>query len=352
MIRGLNAISVALSLVAAVGICSDAACWGAAPIEGDAALLQMLVDVQATNLTLFPRGELTAEVSEKFAPLDAEATVVWDGSRTYTRFRTKTIVQSPVPNMPGKFESLDSIQEGEMIEAPGVLMLHFPSLLQARSYVEHESGTGCFRELKLRPDQIWFSYEGVVNLKELISPTSTRAEGVKFVVKRDGPDRIVVERHFGGGSYISFVASLSSGGNIVSFETILSTAKNIWGKGTYSWDRDPLGRWYLRELRYEVAFLGDPQQIDRDFSLRVTKFNADPIIPSDRFEFSSFKVEDGTVVEEGLILGRSSTSTPGRRTYRVGKLAKPEANLSESQLNGLVEKLRAGGFAAPDRKSK
>lgn len=352
MLSRLCCLFAGLFLVAVVGICVDGVCYGAAPVEGDAALLKTLVDVQATNLTLFPKGELTAELSEKFSQLDVKATVIWEGSRTYTRFRTKQVIKTPIKGKPSEMEAVDSIQEGEMIEIPGVLMVHFPSNHQARRYVEHIAGAGYLRELQLRPDQIWFSYEGDVNLKELISPTSTKAVGVKFVVNREEPDRVIVDRHFGGNAYLRFAASLASGGNIVSFETIRPGPKDIAGKGSYTWERDETGRWYLRELHYEASLRSDPKLLSRDFTLRVMEFNPDPVIPSNRFEFSSFKFEEGTVVDEGLILGRNSAATPGRRTYRVGKGGRTENDLSESQLNTLSDKQRAARFADPARKSK
>lgn len=352
MFRRRYLLFVGRILVAAVGVCVASVCYGDAPVEGDAALLKTLVDVQATNLTLFPKGELTAEVREKFSQLDIKATVIWEGSRTYTRFRTKQVIERPIKGKSGEMEAVDSIQEGEMIEIPGVLMVHFPSNHQARRYVEHVAGAGYLRELKLRPDQIWFSYEGDVNLKELISPTSTRAAGVKFVVNREEPDRVIVDRYFGGNAYLRFVASLASGGNIVSFETMHPGPKDISSKGSYAWERDKEGRWYLRELHYEAILRSNPKLLSQDFTLRVMEFNPEPVIPSNRFEFSSFKFEEGTVVEEGLILGRNSAATPGRRTYRVGKGGRTEKNLNETQLNTLSDKQRAARFAAPSRITK
>ena len=344
--------TVAFVLIATFGITANGVCRGDAPVEGDAALLKTLIDVQATNLTLFPKGELTAEGSEKYHRLEAKATVIWDGSRTYTRFHTKQVIQVPVKGNPDLKEDVDSIQDGEMIEVPGVLMVHFPSLHQARRYVDHVAGTGYVRELLLRPDQIWFSSDGNINIKELISPSSTKAKGVRFVIKRDGPERVVIERHIENGSFMRYVASLAAGGNIVSYERVPSNNKSLAGSGFYSWDRDLTGRWYLREFGYKVSLPSDPKRLNVDYSLRVTDFNADPVIPSNRFEFSSFKFEKGTVVEEGLIIGRSPADSPGHRKYRVGKEGPTEKRISESQLNSLSDKLRAGGFAAPDRTSK
>lgn len=306
---------------------------GEAPVEGDGTLLKTLLDVQTTNLTLYPKGELTAEVSESVSQLEAKATVIWDGNRTYWKYRLKQVVPAPTRETPRDRQSHDSIQEGEMIEIPGELMVNFPSLLQARRYVKHEFGEGYVRELKLRPEQTWFRFEGRIDLKDLISPTSRRSQDIRFVVKRDPPDQVVVERRnvtasLATGSYMLFVASLAAGGNITGYEIIKPTEYDLYSKGDYSWAQDAAGHWYVRELHSQESSTNRPEHIMRDLRIKVTHFNAEPSIRNDRFQFSSFDFADGTVVEDGLVLGNRAASV-GLRTYRVGDKGKSKTDLNE-----------------------
>ncbi|HVC97126.1 MAG TPA: M56 family metallopeptidase [Pirellulales bacterium] len=284
-----------------------------APVEGDRTLLKTLLDVQTTNLTLYPKGELTVEVNETVSQLELKATVIWDGDRTYWKYRLKQVVPAPTREKPRDGQSHDAIQEGEMIEIPGELMVYFPSFLQARRYVKHEFGEGYVRELKLRPEQTWFRFEGTINLKELISPTSRRSKGTRFVVKRDPPDQVVVERRsatgsLATGSYMLFVASLAAGGNITGYEIIKPTNYDLYGKGDYSWAQDGAGHWYVRELHSQESSTNRPEHLMRDLRIKVTHFDAEPQIRNDRFQFSSFDFADGTVVEDGLVLGNRAAS--------------------------------------------
>ena len=345
-IRWVSRVSL---LCAAVGAMYGSDCLADAPVEGDQALLKTLADVQATNLALYPKGELTAEVDEKFSKLAAKATVIWDGNRTYWKYRLKQVGHVPVKGKPGEMEEVDSVQEGEMIEIPGELMLYFPSFLQARRYVQHESGEGYARELKLRPEQTWYKYEGDIDLKELISPTSTRMQGCNFVVSSKPPDQAVVECRNKSGCCLRILASLAAAGNIIGYEILEPTKDDLYSKGEYSWAQDSAGRWYLRELHSQESSTPRPENICREVQIKVTHFNAEPVIRNDRFSFSSFDFAEGTVVEDGLILGNRAGSK-NLWTYRVGANGQAKKSPNESELNKLADKQRSKKFAAPEKK--
>jgi hypothetical protein len=116
---------------------------------------------------------------------------------------------------------------------------------------------------------------------------------------------------------LKIVASMAHDGNILEYEATPHTGnadrpedeRSFWRRGAYEWAKDARGRWYLKRYEYQRSSTGSPKEVDTDFVLEVESFNPDPKIPENRFEFQSFDLPDGTLVEEFF--------GPVRRSYRV-----------------------------------
>jgi len=295
-----------------------------AVVHGDASLLELLITAQKTNIASFPRGSLTAEVrvvqANGFSNA-VEASVVWEGERTYWEFDTEDIS----PDRPKPLKT-----RRRMIEDAGILMVYFPGAPYAQIATDRSAGYG--DRLRLRPDQAWFNFEGNNDWAEEFDPAK-HPDSV-FTVGADG-DLIVVERKQANGNLLRLRASLDKGANVVAYEDQFGpSGEGFWREGKYDWVQDSAGNWRLQRYEYKRAFSGDPDDFDLTYVLEVSAFDPDPIIAADRFQFESFDLADGTIVE---VVGANP------RTYRHGDVNNPQDVLEE-----LARKLREEGFAAPD----
>lgn len=309
----------------------------ATPVEGDADLLQLLIEAQETNRAQFRRGKLTARAVEKVQNIETEATIVWDGERTcWTYYR---LITAAAPRAGEKGPRVLE-REGSMIYANGRLMCYWPKPGLAQMIAD--KSTTYESILKLRPDQIWFTMEGRYDWRDVLVPQTTADNLLKISVRREGSDGVVVEQHYRNGNILRYVASLRQGANIISYEKVFGSGREgSWRTGEYEWEQDRRGNWYLKHCEWKWSSRGDPEILDLDYVLDVLEFDPDPVIPPERFEFASLKLASGTTVE-----ARSGGKS---RTYRVGRGGKEQEKVSVENLNELAEKLKAGGFAAPMR---
>ena len=324
-------------LVFAAGTASRAA----APVEGDAELLQSLFAAQRANAASLARGRVraTATVRESSSGQEmerAEATVLWDGPNTYWDYSR----EYPGLKVDGKPTQRED--RGVAIETPETFILYHSE--SSRVFV-NPSKTGSYHQiLRLRPDQIWLVHGRHIDLNpiswaELLDPESTRSATLphKYVVRREG-EIATVELHYEGREVFTVNAALAHGGHIVSYDTETVVAKRlIWKTGKYEWERHPSGVYWLR--RYEMTY-SDPKGSPYGkyhYLLEVSDFDPDPDIPKNRFELESLDLPDGTRVTEDRGKGQ-------RRQYRIGG-----EGIFENDLDRLADEARRARFASPDR---
>lgn len=331
---------LALLSVCILGIDISLVC-AAPPIEGDGKLLQLLQDAQATNKTLFRRGKMDIEVHQNRDR--AVATLIWSGEKTYWDYthwdRTRDAKGKPIT----------IVSRVRMVKTPKELMWYSPEAQLLQRIKDKSRGYPSL--LNARPDDIWFSLEGVVDWAEILDPAQAHKGVTKYVIRKKDDAHVVVERHHSSGVILSMEASLKQGGNIIAYESIpppgnksLPLGKRAWwNKGTYDWAKDENQNWYLKRYAWQNSNEGDPEILNFDFTLDIKNFDPNPRIPNNRFQVASLKVVPGTTVEE--VGGKG-------RTYRIGKKGKEKKNVSQEVLDRLAEKIRSLGFASPDRTSK
>ena len=335
-----SGLIVARASVLACALNGLAVC--AAPVEGDAEALKLLRAAQATNRTLFARGEMTVEVTSSGGRRSARAHMIWDGDKTFWDYEVTETAQEEESG------STVSVTRARMIEVPGMLMWYSPKARLAQKRVARRRGEGYQKLLELRPDQGWFRMECMIGPKDkwdwqtLLDPSAAHPDVTKFVVRRDG-DRVTVDRHEASGNILRIEASLAQGGNVVSYETLgdgqAGRSGTAWQSGRCVWAADPQGNWHLKSYTVQRSNSGDPEELHIDLTVSVKSFNPNPVIARDRFQFASLDFEPGTIVEE--LGGR-------QRTYRIGQ----ESGVGQGALDALAEEMKRRGFAAPQRRAK
>ena len=307
----------------------------APPVKGDVALLNLLRSVQSTNQTLLKRGELTAVVQttrhgkNSSSVVNIEAKLVWEGDKTYWNYKLLD------EDRAGSGEKSLEQKAGQMIEiGNGRLLMCFWPGAQLAQRISDKSVS--YRDqLRLRPDQIWFSLEGLGSWEEFLDPAQAPKVTTEFHVTKSGADRIVVQRRYSNGAIHRVIASLRQGGNIVEYDSVgVKASHAVLRRGSYEWKEHPSGKWYLTNYDYEQTYRGDPPSSGFKYSLHITDIDPDPSISADRFQFSSFHLPRGTLVEE---IGVK------RRSYRLGDA---RSEVTQEVLDRLSEKLRADGFAS------
>lgn len=312
----------------------------AAPrVEGDAEALRLLQAAQVTNRSLYRRGQMTAEVRDKVSNTSASAHVIWENERTFWDFH----YQCPA----GKSRQM-LIRKGQQIQSPKTYFYYNPSV---RLAVKMTDSKGGYEDLlKLRPDQVWFRMEGPFGGPEwamILDPLRAHKIVSHYVVSHLPDDRVVVERYQHNGDVLKIVVSLAQGGNVITYDQIpgpeaqsrVPESGIFWAHGVYEWAQDMEGNWYLTRHAFARSSTGDPKQLHFDYELLIKDFNPNPMIPKDRFEFSSFRLPVGTSVQEKNAQGRT------KRTYRVGG----KDLLGEDSFDFLIESLKNRGFARPER---
>lgn len=73
----------------------------------------------------------------------------------------------------------------------------------------------------------------------------------------------------------------------------------------------------------------------RDLQIKVTHFDAEPEIRNDRFQFSSFDFAEGTVVEDGLVLGNRAASV-GLPEREVEQWLRPWSTIHNGQRRAAI----------------
>lgn len=279
-------------------------------VEGDRALLDVLSAAQVTGQASFPHGALTAEVHTTNVggvldqTIDVVASIVWDGPSTYWKYKQTVLLTGREPE----------VTEGEMIETGG---LHFHYWPDRKLAMTCSDGLGGYRPaLRLRPDRQWYVMgEGTRLWSELFDVgTPERPPKVPFdklAVSSEG-DQIIVSRFLKGGP-LRITASQKLGGSVVMYENTPTAGDPMWFRGTYEWKKLPDKRFWLKHCEHAMAAKGDKSHPNRTYELTVTDFNPEPTIAADRFRFESFKIPDGTQIQE--------VSKAGRKRYRQGEKA-------------------------------
>jgi hypothetical protein len=309
-------------------------------LEGDPRLYEMLRAAQKTNLARLNKGRFRAKVIadwQRGMHAEAKALVIFSGEKTYREYTHAT----SQPDPQGKQRKTQSgKQTVKMIEEPGLLTMYVPKVKLLQKL--EDSKKTYPEELKLRPDQIWFSLEGSRNWIEFLEPDTFAAEKFRRVLRRESENIVVLEhtnRKTGG--RIRIVFSLAQGGNVVSYERVPGDPSRAFsGAGSFEWKRHPSDVWYLHKLSYHYETPAANPKYTKKYSLEVTEFDPDLKIAPEQFSLSALQVPNGTFVEEWNSTGRNKTY------YKGGK--KPRKNIG-AILEELAKKLRSKGFAEKNR---
>lgn len=316
-------------------------CRAAIPVEGDRDLLSSLHAVQVTNESIFDRGRLTATVDARLARIKVDATIVWDGEKTFWDYVLQEPVKGPAP--PSVSDEIKWFSRHEfLIEKSGVLWWYGPHAKLAQKITD--GSRGYHDELRLRPDQLWFQAEGhkFYKWKGFLDPDRAAEGSGRIVVSKNSDDsnEVVVDRHFTNGTVCRLIFSWNVGGNLIRYETTEVGDQSTWRKGSYDWAQDERRHWYVKRYDYKHSILGDPDKLDMDCTVEILEFDPTYEIPEDRFEFSSLMVGKGTTVEE---IARSRP----QKTYRIGGQSTPFGVVDQAILDNLAKELRSSGFASP-----
>lgn len=305
------------------------------PVEGDESLLKVLEAAQETNKARLSKGRLRAKVHSVWKnagggdfTIDLSAEVIWRDDKTYWDYQ-----------MSERERDMVFASQGRMIKDKQGFYVYFPESNLAQKIFDNKSG---YRdELNLRPEDSWFKVEGTSAWSDMITPDPRQSYIDKYVVYQPETDRdtVVVERHYKTGTVMTIKASLSQGANIIAYEKVSRNKQDFWRQGSYTWQPEGNGLFSLKRYDFKRSAAGDPNRPDREYSLEILDFDPEPVIAPNRFQFESLALEPGTVVEE--------TGARKERTYKWGEPREPAA---EAALNKLADKLRARGFASPDRR--
>jgi hypothetical protein len=293
----------------------------------------VLRDAQETNQAQFAKGELSAHVVEMTPDRhnSAQARLIWNGPRTWWEYS--------VSHQHRETGAAITDQEGvQMIETPEELIWYSPAANGLQRVLDKSSNY--YRELALRPDQAWFTFErDSATPWSAIFETSLAEASVERIVITQEEDLIHFDRVYTFGNTARNTVSLSQGGNVVAYEwEAVPNPPGGWPyarTGTYEWVPFGNGGWRLASLRYKHYLPGQQDDPVYSYEMTVDEFDPEPKIAADRFTLESLNVADGTAVHE---------TGPRGRTYRYGA---PNADLTQDALDRLVETLREG-FAAPE----
>jgi hypothetical protein len=312
----------------------QSAATAAPPVEGDAALLTTLRDVQATNISSFATGRLSASVVDRVTHYGADVTVTWtDG---HVRWEGVSHERTRDVGNDGKVTERLLTQSIRMVETPTELLCYWPDIRLAQ--IIHGKRAGYHKEMELRPARAWFGMEVFVTWEKLFNPERAAKTVAKFVVRAEDNHRVAVDLHCDNGDVLHIVASMDHGGNVVEYESFPKKgAKGMKRSGTFDWQKQhESGIWILKRYRCK-RFAPDSEVLDMDYDLEVTSFDPLPAIPAAQFSFDSLKVAPGTKVED---IGAT------HRVYRIGD--KP-MGIEQDDLDRLIELFRSAGFSALQR---
>lgn len=331
------AVALALGMAAAV--------TAAVPVEGDGDLLALLRSAQETNALLYPSGRITVSAREEISGDAADATITWSGDQTrwdYTRRQ-----RIPGPQADGSPRP-DAVTEGYIIRGPGRVMWYSPGARQAQMATGAPVGAGVPDILDVTPEA-WHRMDGPFGYLErgdwkvLLDPERAPPSVTKYVVSRAGGDEVIVERHYTTGNVLRITASLSLGGNVVSYERVpfgrptaeVGRGEVVWNKGNYHWVLANDGQW--RPSHFSCERRGKAGPIVK-YTLDVSSFDASVRMPAQFFTEGALKLAPGTIVIE---------SGQRERIYRIGRGGGEMKVIQDSQLDRLADSLRRSGFAAP-----
>ncbi|MBS0264470.1 MAG: hypothetical protein JSS02_21225 [Planctomycetes bacterium] len=304
------------------------------PVEGDAALLVSLQNIHATNYSSLPSGRSSVSVIDRVSRYGAVVTVLWSGENTRWEGVTHEVVVRDGNDGAAREKLVP--HPLRMIETSQQVVCYWPDL---RFVDIINNGKGRYREeLQLKPSQAWYSFERIVPWQELFDPENTKRTQhlSKFVVREEGDNRIVVERHYDT-DVLTIVCSMAQGGNVIEYwSDPKKGTKGFRRKGTYEWQKQSSGNWILKRCKCQ-RYDPDSDLLAVDYELDVTSCEPLGAIPSTEFSFESLNVAPGCVIEETGVK---------RRRYRAGEKA---SGIDQVDLDRLIDFLRSTGFGAADR---
>lgn len=336
--RKLGAATVSLCVLSLLSLQLSAA--AGVPVEGDVQLLRMVRDAQITNAAQFQRGAMRCKIHDRRVDLQIDATVVWDGEKTFWEYElSERMPRTEGTNQPKGRRT----EKGRFIEEGKLRSFYFPESRFAQ--IINNGNQGYRDQFKVRPKDLWFKMEGIHVWAEFLNPDAEPPPIFSLTVRRDGDDRVIMERRNQRNDVMTVVASLAQDGNIIQYESaphsgnesLPKDSRSFWRWGRYQWAKDARGVWYLKHYEYKRSSTGSPTELNFDFVVDVESFNPNPDIPPDRFKLASLKLPNGTTVEE---IG------PNPKTYRIG--GKQDA-VKQDTLDSLSDLLRSKAFIRPKR---
>jgi hypothetical protein len=315
----------------------------AVPVDGDGATLTAVRDGLATAAAQHRRGAIVAKVVER-GTVDHDLDIhrfVWDGERRYWNYSGTAVY-----HVAGQPEITEAFSDVELIRAPRASCVHNPTL-QFATQRKNESPADADPiqdVLILDPARCWYSFERKPRSWEwMLDPQQVEGFVSRFEVRREPPERLIVERYqTEGAGLLEVEISLAHGGNIVSYHAEADNDDMIYS-GTYGWTEFSPGQWRLREAVQQRVRRADPETPFWTYRIEVLEFDPQPEIRADRFEFSSFSLSDGTRVSIRDAQGEKV------RGWVVGREHGSPAPVDQKRLDELAGQLREGGFAVPGR---
>jgi hypothetical protein len=302
-------------------------------------ILLALIGAQEALASAFPSGMLQAECENRYDRQRASVLNLWSGTDLFV----EATIEQQLPDGQGQLTvSKETVMQIHRERESTFLSLD-ANLLQ----VVHDGRFRGWKILKLRPSDCWFrlSVDDDISwirvLNSLLTPSAEKDLTGGILMKSNG-DIEVKTVHVPSASQTSMTFSMSQGGNVIAFHMGSNSGSVPWQRrGLMEWEELADGRWYLK--RYESQ-MGNGEDVDFDtaggYFITVTRFEANPEIPNDRFLRTSLPLKPGMMVHE---LGANE------RRYRLGDDSTPETAVSDEQFERLSNRLREFGFGDPSR---
>ena len=328
------------------------------PASDDAyPLLFATADTMSTATSKLPTGEMELEFhSETRDPEDKEilysrshltGKVVWRGESRYADVIVSEENSDSQKARSGQGVVLQHIGwDGptEWILTPKIYCMHLKDQHWCRfkttNMMSEMSTNYC---LALMPAATWFTLRpdksaDCSHTKILtMHPSDNRVQTTTLTPEESQPRRLQIVRAYKEKDLkTGYTVDLDQGGLVV--ECWQRHPEQDWYGSTWNWKQDAHAVWYVSKWTHTKYKCQDLDAVLYHSVVDVKSFNSQPKIPTDRFEFSSLKLANGTYIEK--------TTANGKAISYVG--GKPLAK-TKFDLDTLIDDAQSG-FAAPTEK--
>ncbi len=305
--------------------------------DADRTILKVLAAAQRQHEKAFPRGSMKATVEIESRQYVGKLHAIWDGDRYFVEADSA----QPELQRDGTATSKTRNEHVVLVFRPGELGIYS----SAARYAGHNFRNPRVEErYEVRPLFVWYvtARGGTGTWSELLD--RQLAEDTPFQISvmelEDGRVHVTSTDVATGGSFVT-VYSMKHGGNVVEYYSIPSSKRRTRERGRYQWQAVDADRWALKEYVEETTSVHDEQYLDaKTYRLLVEEFDPNPVIPPDRFQFSSLQIPPKIKVE---VIG------PKKEEHGSALPPKPAAGtaIPEEKFLELADILRTSQFGRP-----